>query len=88
MDKESILKLLEQFKTQDSTENGIETLPLIMEWDFDDLADALVKLCALDSVSNNEAESEVAFCDSPIHDFDRCPFIVQRNDCKDCRYYN
>ncbi len=47
-----------------------------------------VETLTIPSVSNNEAESEVAFCDSPIHDFDRCPFIVQRNDCKDCRYYN
>lgn len=39
-------------------------------------------------VTNNENNSEVAFCDSPIHDFDRCPFIKQRNDCKSCRYYN
>jgi hypothetical protein len=54
MDKKSILKLLEQFKTQDSTENGLETLPLIMEWEFDDLADALVKLCALDAVIDSK----------------------------------
>lgn len=42
----------------------------------------------IDGVSINENVVEVAFCDSPIHDFDRCPFIEQRNDCKSCRYYN
>jgi hypothetical protein len=32
--------------------------------------------------------SEVAFCDNPIHDFDRCPLIKQTNNCKNCTWYN
>lgn len=52
MNKESILKIFDKFKTQDSTENGIETLPLIMEWEFNDLATALVNHCTLTPVSD------------------------------------
>ncbi len=55
---------------------GIQNLELMMEEIKDN--------GFLQDVSNKE----LAFCASPIHDFDRCPFIERRDNCKSCKYYH
>lgn len=42
--KEKILEILEQCRYEDSTENGLDILPLIMDSDFERVADEIVKL--------------------------------------------
>ena len=51
-----------------------------------------LELMAVDIKNNgflhDVSNKELAFCDSPIHDFDHCPFIERRNNCKSCKYYH
>lgn len=56
------------------------------------------KQCSIGVVSNNVAVSftdhsdelrcsEVAFCSSPLYDFDNCPLMAQTDNCKRCSNY-